>query len=255
LENKLKIIELINDWIKSNPTFKKKFLIENIYIIPNKLVQVTTQTTTKINQTTLQRLLPSFFKYLSMDVDKVLVTNLLPDFDLDIEKFIKEYLLSTGLKESEFSIKITNPSPQFTDIEVLADIKVLRLLNLKNLQMNEEGLFLFDLLNKKYKGQISYNLKFTSKLNDSVVELNKEMRRYLQRRNWDIFEPMNPKIGIFKGSTKIDIFINDNGREHYLDRVLDGFFKIFGLNKNYDWTTYRRGPWLDDKEVVYGSKN
>ena len=254
MENKSKIIELINDWVKLNPAFKKKFLIENIYIIPNKLAQVTTQPTTKTNQTLLQRLLPSFLKYVSINVDKVFVTNLFEDFNF--ENFIKEYLLSTGLKDSDFVLKVIKPSPYFTNIEVLANINVLKLLSLKNINMDEEELFMYDKLNKKYRGQFFYKLNFTQKLNDSILQLNQDMREYLTRtKYWNIFEPMNPTIGMFNGNSKIEVFINDNGREHFLDRILDGFFKFLGLTQNYDWRTYKRGPWLDEKEVEYGLKN
>jgi hypothetical protein len=82
------------------------------------------------------------------------------------------------------------------------------------------------------------------------------MREYLTRtKYWDIFEPMNPTIGMFDGDSKIEVFMNDNGREHFLERVLNGFFKFLGLTQNDDWRTYRRGPWLDRKEVVYGIKD
>lgn len=252
---KIKILELINDWINMNPTFKKKFTVDDFYLIPNKSAHVSTEQTSKTNQTTLQRLLPAFLKYISIDVDKVFVTNLLQNFNLDFQEVIKNYLLKTGLKENQFFMNVSKISQNFTDIQVLVDVDIFELLNLQNLHLDHESLFSFNTIDKKYKGQFSYNLKFTSKLNESIANLNREMRRYLQRRNWEIFQEMNPTIGIFRGDTKIEVFINNNGREHMLERTLDNFFKHFRLNKNYHWRTYRRGPWLDEKYVDYGFKN
>lgn len=257
MTNKSKTIELINDWIKMNPTFKKKFSITDFYIVDNKNAHITTETTTKTNQTTLQKLLPSFLKYLSIEVDKVYITNFFKDTDFKYHDYIQNYLFKVGLEESEFTINVNKISQHFTEIIVLVDVDIFRLLNLDipNLYLDQEELFSFNLIDKKYKGQFSYHIEFTDKLNDSIVELNKTMIKYLARRNWELVQEMNPKIGIFKGGKTIEVFINNNGKEHYLDRVLDNFFKHYRLNKNYHWRTYRRGPWLDGKEVVYGTKD
>ena len=271
------LVDLINDWINTNPTFKKKFQIVDLKKIDNDSIQIDVSSTTKVNLNNLKKYLPSFLKLINQPISDVIVGNLYPEYDF--EDFFKKYLKSIGLKENEYSINTEKITDKVQNVRILIDIDVYRLLMLDDFHI-ESSNFFGTYLPSELRPLLSLKVEFTPKLINSVQNLNDDMIEYI-KENTNLSDPLeliqlNPTLAFFKHNPKhIDVLINVDTSagirmnlssifskskptsldEYSLRKVLKQFFANLGLGVNTQgqidddaysgWSTYRRGPWID----------
>lgn len=271
------LIETINDWINTNPTFKKKFQVIDLKKINNDGIQIDVSPTTKVNLNNLKKYLPSFLKLINQSISNVIIGNLYPEYDF--EEFFKKYLKSIGLKDNEYSITTQKITDKVQNINIVIDIDIYRLLMLDDFNI-ESSNFFGTYLPSELRPLLSLKVEFTPKLLNSVQSLNDEMIEYI-KENTNLSDPLeliqlNPTLAFFKHNPKhIDVLINVDTSsglrvnlgsifskskptsldEYSLRRVLKPFFGNLGLGVNIQgkidddvysgWSTYRRGPWID----------
>lgn len=271
------LVELINDWINTNPTFKKKFQVIDLKKINEDRIQIDVSPTTKINLNNLKKYLPSFLKLVNQPISQVIVGNLYSEYDF--EEFFKKYLKSVGLKENEYSINTQKITDKVQKINIIIDINIYRLLMLDDFKI-ESSDFFGTYLPSELRPLLNLKVEFTSKLLNSVQSLNDEMIEYI-KENTNLSDPLeliqlNPTLAFFKHNPKhIDVLINTDTSsgirinlgsmiskskptsldEYSLRKLLKPFFGNLGLGLNVQgkidddvysgWSTYRRGPWID----------
>jgi len=256
-----KIKKFIQDWINKNPSVKKKFTIENVFILPNNLIEIETSETTKKNLDFLKKHVKNFLLYFSIQPTDIIYSN---NFDKpDGYKILETYLKSTGLKKDDFTIQEEKHSEKFSEYIITLNIDVLKLIYTKNLYLSLGNIFTYDKIDKKYKNTFGLTFQFTPKLQKSIVELNGRLQNYGKTKDRNnIFSISSPTIGFFKiAPSVVTVFINGSPSNDYSLRkfILQDFFDYYGINQLRDWTngpakyhTYKRGAWVKKEEIAFG---
>ena len=119
------VIDILNDWIRKNDTFKKKFKVTEFKKEFNKYI-IYTEKTTNSNIVLLKKLLPSFLRYLGEEpLDVIFANNTLdygPSFVTDL---ITNYIESFNLKPDDIEYDIQDLGNNIFKLKVRVNPKSL----------------------------------------------------------------------------------------------------------------------------------
>ena len=261
---------LIQDWVNTNPIFKKKFTIDSVYRVSDNTIELTTSPTTKINLTNLKKYLKPLLFVNSMDDQIINIVNLVDEFNY--EEILILYFQKCGLQETEYDLKINKVGQKYYNIEVSLDIDVERWVTLNQFYVNKNQLITYNIIPSKYSYNFEYSVNYGKLLTESAIKLNEKFQIQVKSclmqkstNNENFWNQENPTLG-FKDNMPqhIEIFVNSRNHVNFMwsRERKECFYNFFHKLKKFDanmdeysymgWSFYVRGEWVKPGDVILG---
>lgn len=265
-----KLQQTIEDWVKSNPIFKKKFTIDNISQVSENIIELTTSPTTKVNLNNLKKFLKPILIVNGFDDFVVNITNLM--VDLDFYMVFQNYLNKCGLREDEYTLEVSRRGEKYFIVKVSLDIDVYRWVKLDNLYTSKNPLITYGIIPSNLINSFEYIFDFGEGLKKSSKELNDKFRKDVgdclklqSPKMKEFWERENPTLGFREVMPQhVEIFVNTHAHINLgligkRKECFHSFFSFLKHSQNHDrdypyfgWSFYLRGEWINANDVILG---